>query len=541
MSLLIRALKQAEREHQARVSDAQPALAEPDRPGEAPGAALALEPLDGAPAPAPASESAREPPAPADAAATPSAAAPGLPAAPGRLGPAEVALPTLASAAHPALAPSSPVARHDPDPITESGAGPFLASVMTAAASASAQSPVRATAPPARAAAESPRAAAAPSTPHPQPSLDADAERREAARYLVAPDPQRQRARRRRLLAGAVLGLLLAAIGLGLWQYGGLMGMQDLPAYPRHASATVAAGPAVAHSQPGNPSGTSAPSAASRSPQKPAKPVPHAGPPALAPAAGPSVAAAGAHDPLAGAGSTAAPPADSGADHPAGAIRFRAPELAPEKIHALLQEGYGAAARGDAIAARKAYERVIEVDANNGDAWIGLATLAANSGDAAEANRCYRRALEIDPGDGVALAGLLGLQTGVDPQEYEARLRQLIAREASQPALQAALGKVLAREGRWLEAQEAFFQAWSADPAQADVAFNLAVSLERIRQPEAAIAYYRRALSLTQERAAHFDRAVARDRVAALLAAAAPSPANAGKAQGSAPPTAPKN
>jgi len=516
MSLLIRALKQAERDHQARVSGTEAAPAEADRHGEAPGAALQLEPFDGAAAAnsehAPAREQA--------ACAAPPTAPSTSPAAVTRSQPAETALPVVASTAQPA-------------------AGPFLASVMTAAASASTQSLVHGPAPmadaPARSAAEPAPAAAAESAPAAVGSVDADADRREAARFLVAPGPDRRRVRRQRVLAGALVGLVCTAIGLAYWQYGAQYGLADLPDYPRRAQAPVALGTNVAPSPNGNPNAINAPSATNHSPQQSARPATHATPRPAAPPAEANVAAA-----KAGASSTAMAGADGPTDHPAGTIHFRPPELASDKVHTLLQEAYAAAARGDAIAARKQYEHVIEVDPNNGDAWIGLATLAANSGDAANANRSYRHALEIDPSDGVALAGLLGLQTGVDPQEYESRLRQLIARDGTQPALQAALGKLLARQGRWLEAQEAFFQAWTADPSQADVAFNLAVSLERIRQSDAAIAYYRRALLLTQERPAHFDRAVAGDRVAALLATSAPAPDNGGKAQSKAPAVTPK-
>jgi tetratricopeptide (TPR) repeat protein len=198
------------------------------------------------------------------------------------------------------------------------------------------------------------------------------------------------------------------------------------------------------------------------------------------------------------------------------AIHLRPPEATPERLRALLQEAYTAAGRGDTSAAGRTYQQVIDLDHNNGDAWIGLAALAANNGDSATANHDYRRALEIDPGDSVALGGLLGMQSGVDPQEAESRLRLLLVRDGAQPALQAALGKMLARQGRWLEAQETFYQAWTADPSQPDVAFNLAVSLERIRQPVPALSFYRRALELAQNHSARFDPAVAQERVTAL-------------------------
>ena len=179
-------------------------------------------------------------------------------------------------------------------------------------------------------------------------------------------------------------------------------------------------------------------------------------------------------------------------------------------------QAYAAAGSGDAKNAQILYQQALDLDANSGDAWNGMAALAANRGDYSGAAQLFQRALDIDPTDSVALGGLLGLQSGIDPQEVEARLRVLVARDGAQPALQAALGKLLARQSRWLEAQSAYYQAWTANPTQPDVAFNLAVSLDHIRQAPAALSFYKRALELAQDHGAHFDQGAARERVAAL-------------------------
>jgi tetratricopeptide (TPR) repeat protein len=231
---------------------------------------------------------------------------------------------------------------------------------------------------------------------------------------------------------------------------------------------------------------------------------------------------------LLAAGSPAAPPARAESAAPAAAkaetekpasaasaIHVHA-DTQPERVRGLLLQAYAAAGIGDARGAQALYQQAIEIDPNNGDAWNGLASLTANGGDSAGAARFYQRALEIDPGDSVAMGGLLGLQSGVDPQEVETRLRVLIARDGAQPALQAALGRLLARQSRWLDAQEAFYQAWAADPSQPDVAFNLAVALEHIRQAPAALGFYKRALDLARNHAVHFDQNAARERIAAL-------------------------
>ena len=60
------------------------------------------------------------------------------------------------------------------------------------------------------------------------------------------------------------------------------------------------------------------------------------------------------------------------------------------------------------------------------------------------------------------------------------------------------LGNQLAQQGRWAEAQQEYFKAFAAEPDNADFAYNLAVSLDHLRQPRLALEYYRRALALAE-------------------------------------------
>jgi tetratricopeptide (TPR) repeat protein len=78
------------------------------------------------------------------------------------------------------------------------------------------------------------------------------------------------------------------------------------------------------------------------------------------------------------------------------------------------------------------------------------------------------------------------------------------------------LGNQYAQQSRWSEAQAAYFKAYSIDPQNADYAFNLAVSLDQLRQRKPALEYYQRALALADKRAASFDSAQARSRVQEL-------------------------
>lgn len=212
----------------------------------------------------------------------------------------------------------------------------------------------------------------------------------------------------------------------------------------------------------------------------------------------------------------------------------------PEAIAALLAQAYATASKS-APAARALYEQVLKLDRSNVDALNGLATLAARDGDAVGAERLWRRVLDVDPNDAGARAGLVTLLGPSDSGSQESHLRVLLAADATDPALHYALGNVLAAQSRWAEAQQAFFAAVAGDPEQPDYLYNLAVSLERIRQPQAALPLYTKALEAAQRRAARFDPTAARGRIAAIQAlrdAAAAGAAAARPATAPARPTA---
>ena len=73
-------------------------------------------------------------------------------------------------------------------------------------------------------------------------------------------------------------------------------------------------------------------------------------------------------------------------------------------------------------------------------------------------------------------------------------------------------------EARWAEAQQSFFQAHVADPTNPDYVYNLAVSLDHLRQTSLAAQYYARALA-AESQAVAFDRSQAEIRLRQLQAA----------------------
>ncbi|PJJ18312.1 tetratricopeptide repeat protein [Janthinobacterium sp. 67] len=193
-------------------------------------------------------------------------------------------------------------------------------------------------------------------------------------------------------------------------------------------------------------------------------------------------------------------------------------DTAPQ-INPGVQQAYQAFNSGQLGTARQQYEAVLQQDANNRDALLGLAAVALRENQGAQAAALYVRLLEINPDDGVALAGLIGLRQG-DVVQSEAKLKAILARSPDSGPVLFALGNVYAKQRRWNDAQQQFFRAYSAAPGNPDYAFNLAVGLDRLNQPKLAATYYQRALTLAQTAPAAFDQAVVQTRLRELAAPA---------------------
>lgn len=158
---------------------------------------------------------------------------------------------------------------------------------------------------------------------------------------------------------------------------------------------------------------------------------------------------------------------------------------------------------------------------NNRDALLGLAVIYTRDGRLDEARRLYAQALTLNPQDPLARTGLLQTMTG-SGSEIE---RELLSLRDSFPELAPihfALGNLYAARQSWSDAQGAYFNALvfanraGNGPVSPDYAFNLAVSLEQLQQPRAALDYYRQARTLAEERAPGFDPALLRSRLAFL-------------------------
>lgn len=174
----------------------------------------------------------------------------------------------------------------------------------------------------------------------------------------------------------------------------------------------------------------------------------------------------------------------------------------PNGFDADIALAYNSLLSGDRAEAKRLYAISVERDPFNTDALLGLATIAGNQGDLTGAERYYRRAIEIDPQNAAAIAGLASIRRTGGPSESQLKFE--LARAPDSAPLQFALGNQFANQGRWDEAQQAYFDAFSLDARNADYAYNLAVSLDQLNQTKQAAIYYKKALELAKVHSARF-------------------------------------
>jgi Tfp pilus assembly protein PilF len=279
------------------------------------------------------------------------------------------------------------------------------------------------------------------------------------------------------------------------------------------APATQASsGPSAIPGLPGGP----APQAAAPVPAVPSAAV-APGAPAVAPAVVPKAAPPAA---------PAAQPAPA-TPAPRSAARSPAPPRDEERaltvtrsgsqIHPQVNAGYAAYQAGDLARARTEYQQVLREEPSNRDALLGLAAIEMRAQRYDLSFGYYQRIIQSDPRDPYAQAGLLALRSEqLDPVLVESRVKSLLAADREANVLYFTLGNQYAQQGRWAEAQQAYFKAFATDPENADYAYNVAVSLDQLRQPKLALEYYRRALALAEKRSASFPAEAARTRVQQL-------------------------
>jgi tetratricopeptide (TPR) repeat protein len=180
-----------------------------------------------------------------------------------------------------------------------------------------------------------------------------------------------------------------------------------------------------------------------------------------------------------------------------------------ELLDPLIGNAYLAYRGGKLDEARQMYLEALGKDARNTDALLGLAAIAQRQGEDRMASQYYMRVLTLDPRNAVANSGMSALNMD---ENGESHLKSLLREQRDSPALHFALGNLYAGQSRWGEAQSAYFNAYTLDSKNAELAFNLAVSLDHLGQNKLAVQFYQRALQLdlaggNQPRRASLDHA----------------------------------
>src|SRR5204862_7225145 len=154
------------------------------------------------------------------------------------------------------------------------------------------------------------------------------------------------------------------------------------------------------------------------------------------------------------------------------------------QVHPKVTAGYAAYQSGDLTAARNEYQQALRDEPVNRDALLGLAATETRAQRLDLADSYYQRLLQVDPRDAHAQAGAIALRNQqLDPVLAESRVKSLLANDRNANVLYFTLGNQYALQGRWPEAQQAYFKAFASDPDNPDFAFNLAVSFDQLHQP----------------------------------------------------------
>ena len=163
---------------------------------------------------------------------------------------------------------------------------------------------------------------------------------------------------------------------------------------------------------------------------------------------------------------------------------------------------------GNLADAESAYRQALTKSPGNVTAMSALANVLVQQGNTQEAQTLFVKTLQKDPENLTAKTGLINL-SAADPSNLSAgsELKQLLTEHPQEAYLHASLGNFHARRNEWPSAQASYFEAFALDPENPDYAFNLAVGLDQIGKPDIAINYYEKAIELVGERAARFNKA----------------------------------
>jgi tetratricopeptide (TPR) repeat protein len=187
-----------------------------------------------------------------------------------------------------------------------------------------------------------------------------------------------------------------------------------------------------------------------------------------------------------------------------------------QQENVMISQAFKAYQDGHYDAAKSLYSDVLKSDPDNRDAHLGLGAIAISQLDRKSAYSHYVHLIELNPLDTLAMSSLIGLSNSADPIKDESAIKMLMQRDDDVPYLYFLLGNLYAKQKRWANAQQAFFDAYRLDTTNADYVLNLAISLDQLGQYDTALDYYQTAINLSQNTSSRFDLVSVNQRILVL-------------------------
>lgn len=183
----------------------------------------------------------------------------------------------------------------------------------------------------------------------------------------------------------------------------------------------------------------------------------------------------------------------------AAAPQESSPDFVPNVARDAAAQGNAAFARKDYPAARKAYQRVLDLVPDNLLGIVNLGVVEFSSGDKAKAEELLKKAVRIRMETAAAWLTLGIIYMDQDRfDEALAALSQAVLYDPRNPRARNYLGVVIGRNG-WVDgAQFELRRAVELDPAYADAHYNLAAFYLQDKPPSVELArrHYYRAIEL---------------------------------------------
>ncbi len=181
-----------------------------------------------------------------------------------------------------------------------------------------------------------------------------------------------------------------------------------------------------------------------------------------------------------------------------------------------LKQAYTAYQNKNYSTAKTLYTQILQKNHANTDALNALGDLEMKTGNSTRARVFFEKSLQHDGNQVFPQQALIRLENSQSPQDQESHFKSLTETHPNQAQTHATLGSLYLSQQRWKEAQGSYFNAVALDPDNPDYQYNLAISLEHLEKPDIALRYYQRALELSQNKTALFDKTIVQTRIKQL-------------------------